>query len=53
MDQIEEVGSTNPIEEVKTRLKMILTTNYALLRWKKLTSASKDRFYRLKELITT
>ena len=53
MDKIEAVLDSDPIEEAKTRLKIILATSSALFRWKKLYSASKDRFNRLKELITT
>lgn len=53
MNQIEAVDDSDPIEEAKSRLKVILKTSSALSRWKKLYSASKDRFNRLKELITT
>lgn len=53
MEEGEEFLDNNITEETIDRLKIILATGSALLRWKKLASASKDRFYRLKELITT
>jgi hypothetical protein len=35
------------------RLNILLKTNAALSKWKKLASSSTNRYYRLKELITT